>query len=98
MNLACNTDTFPFKDNEAARWKANEAKVNIEPNSRKKRGKSLTGKRRRMKEKRRPTDPVTTYRKKSPISRACGADGDAGPAGASRPPKRSLRTRSALGL
>ena len=28
VNLACNTGTYPFKDNEAARWKAKEAKVN----------------------------------------------------------------------
>ena len=28
VNLACNTGTNPFKDNEAVRWKAKEAKVN----------------------------------------------------------------------
>lgn len=28
VNLACNTETYPFKYNEAARWKAKEAKVN----------------------------------------------------------------------
>ena len=28
LNLACNTETFPFKDNEASRIKANEAKAN----------------------------------------------------------------------
>ena len=28
VNLACNTETYPFKGNEAARWKAKEAKVN----------------------------------------------------------------------
>jgi hypothetical protein len=28
VNLACNTETYPFKDNEAARWKAKEAKAN----------------------------------------------------------------------
>ena len=28
VNLACNTETFPFKDNEASRIKANDAKAN----------------------------------------------------------------------
>ena len=28
VNLACNTETYPFKDNEVSRLKANEAKVN----------------------------------------------------------------------
>ena len=28
VNLACNTETYPFKDNEASRFKANEAKAN----------------------------------------------------------------------
>ena len=28
VNLACNTEVYPFKDNGASRIKANEAKVN----------------------------------------------------------------------
>ena len=28
VNLACNTETYPFEDNEAAKWKAKEAKAN----------------------------------------------------------------------
>ena len=28
VNLACNTEAYPFKDNEASRIKASEAKVN----------------------------------------------------------------------
>ena len=28
VNLACNSGTYPFKDNEASRFKANEAKAN----------------------------------------------------------------------
>ena len=28
VNLACNTETYPFKDKEASRLKANEAKAN----------------------------------------------------------------------
>ena len=28
VNLACNTETYPFKDNEASRFKANESKAN----------------------------------------------------------------------
>ena len=28
VNLASNTETYPYKDNEASRFKANEAKVN----------------------------------------------------------------------
>ena len=28
VNLACNTEAYPFKDNEASRFKANEAKAN----------------------------------------------------------------------
>ena len=28
MNLACNVEAFPFKDNEASRMRANEAKTN----------------------------------------------------------------------
>ena len=28
VNLACNTEVYPFKDNEASRLKANEAKAN----------------------------------------------------------------------
>ena len=28
VNLACSTETAPFKDNEASRFKANEAKAN----------------------------------------------------------------------
>ena len=28
VNLSCNTETYPFKDNEASRLKAYEAKVN----------------------------------------------------------------------
>ena len=28
VNLACNTETYPFNDNEASRFKANDAKAN----------------------------------------------------------------------
>ena len=88
VNLACNTETYPFKDIEAARWKANEAKANKAKLKEDKR-KEVDRKKKEDEGKEKVHKPGYHLPQKSPSFQECGVDGGAKIADAFLPPRRS---------